>query len=215
MPKHWDSETGPRPIVFIHGLGLGLLQYHRTIAHLFTTFSDRPILILLQPQISQNIFHPKYLQPMTRHQTADRLSQLLIKLGWANADMNDAADSSEEEKQNAPLISKKRKGVTMLSHSKYEFFFGLSWFHAKNDVFQVDHIPTHGYSKVIQRWLCALVSSILLHFALGKEVRISVPVYSSDFILLIADVCYNFIYRSCRTVSFSGCRDEYFPDFDM
>lgn len=121
-PNHWDSINGPRPIVFIHGLGLGLLQYSSVISHLLEAFSDRPLLILLQPQISQDIFHPKYLQPMTRHQMADRLAGLLHHLGWAHVDEHDdkdTTDESEDEQKIAhSLVGRRRKGVTMMSHSK-------------------------------------------------------------------------------------------------
>jgi hypothetical protein len=122
IPKHWDPVTGPRPIVFIHGLGLGFLQYNFSFTHLFETFSDRPLLIPLQPQISQNIFHPQFLKPMTRHQMADRLARLLDNFGWVQLDGTGNAETSEEsedERQiSSSLLGKRGTGVTMMSHSK-------------------------------------------------------------------------------------------------
>ena len=47
------------PIVFLHGLGIGLGQYIallRRIAH-----SDRGVVVLLQPGISTAIWHPRFL----------------------------------------------------------------------------------------------------------------------------------------------------------
>jgi len=123
MPKNWDSATGHRPIVFIHGLGLGVLQYHKTIVHLFDTFRDRPVLVLLQPQISQDIFHPRYLQPMSRHEMADRLAGLFQRLDWVDLPRDDPSESSEESEMSSSFTGKKRQGVTMLSHSKYVPFF--------------------------------------------------------------------------------------------
>ncbi|KAF5387765.1 hypothetical protein D9615_000475 [Tricholomella constricta] len=121
LPKHWDPVTGARPIVFIHGLGLGLLQYNSVLRHLLKQFSDRPILVLLQPQISQHIFHPRFLKPLTRHETADRLAGLMNHLGWAHYDINDerlTSDDSEEEKEiSHSLPGKRKKGITMISHS--------------------------------------------------------------------------------------------------
>ncbi|KAF5387854.1 hypothetical protein D9615_000474 [Tricholomella constricta] len=120
VPKHWDPVTSPRPIIFIHGLGLGLLQYNSVIRHLIEQFSDRPMLILLQPQISQHIFHPDFLKPMTRHETADRLAGLISYLGWVHYDIDEkwTSDDSEEEKEiSHSLLDKRKKGVTMLSHS--------------------------------------------------------------------------------------------------
>ncbi|GLB33884.1 hypothetical protein LshimejAT787_0107680 [Lyophyllum shimeji] len=120
MPKHWDPANSPRPIVFIHGLGLGLLQYNAVIRHLFQQFTDRPLLVLLQPQISQHIFHPRYLKPMSRHETADRLAQLLEHLGWVHSGgtgRNEKSDTEDEKEVAHSLLGGKKKGVTMLSHS--------------------------------------------------------------------------------------------------
>jgi hypothetical protein len=120
IPKRWDHTTGPRPIVFIHGLGLGLLQYSFVFSHLLETLSDRPLLFLLQPQISQDILHPNYLKPMTRHQTADSLAGLLRNLGWVHSTDSfddEAGEDSEGEIADA-LLDRKRTGVTLVSHSK-------------------------------------------------------------------------------------------------
>ncbi|KAG6866452.1 hypothetical protein C0991_003970 [Blastosporella zonata] len=117
-PKHWDPVTGSRPLVFIHGLGMGLFQYSVVLQHLMHHFSDRPFLVLLQPQISQHIFHPRFLKPMTRHETADRLALLLVHLGWVHHDLDNATDTEEEKEISHSLVGKRKKGVTMLSHSK-------------------------------------------------------------------------------------------------
>ncbi|KAG6829595.1 hypothetical protein H0H92_004064 [Tricholoma furcatifolium] len=116
-PKHWDPATGPRPLVFIHGLGLGLFQYSNLIQHLMQQLPDRPILVLLQPQISQHIFHPRFLKPMTRHETADRLARLLTHLGWVQPNYKGGSDSEEEKEIAHSLVREQRRGVTMLSHS--------------------------------------------------------------------------------------------------
>ena len=110
MPVKWDAATSPRPIVFLHGLGLGLVQYHVLLSQLLETFTDRPILIPLQPQVSQDIFHPLFLKPLNRHEMADRLAGLIEELGWATLDC---------QKVESPQID---RGITMLSHSKYITF---------------------------------------------------------------------------------------------
>lgn len=120
-PRQWDPKADPRPIVFVHGLGLGLIQYNVVLTHLLKNFSDRPLLVLLQPQISQNIFHPRFLTPMTRHQTADRLAALLKKLGWGRLDAeteNLGIDGEEKKVITDTPIKKLKTGITMLSHSK-------------------------------------------------------------------------------------------------
>jgi len=122
IPEQWDPDSSPRPLLFVHGLGLGLLQYHRLLSHLFESISDRPILILLQPQTSQDFFHPHFLKPLNRQQMVDKLSRLLHKLGWVHLNSNGLVESSgdgEEERQvEKSLIPKMCKGVTMISHSK-------------------------------------------------------------------------------------------------
>ncbi|KDR84375.1 hypothetical protein GALMADRAFT_111650 [Galerina marginata CBS 339.88] len=114
VPAKWHPATSPRPVLFLHGLGLGLLQYHNTIQNLVNKFPDRPILIPLQPQISQDIFHPHFLKPLSRHQFAGCLAGLLQKLGWVT--LCDGEDKQENEVASS-LKSGAQKGVTLLSHS--------------------------------------------------------------------------------------------------
>lgn len=88
---------------------------------MFESFPDRPILIPLQPHISQDFFHPNFLKPMSRHQTADRLAMLLDTLGWAHLDLNSEDYDDVDDKQDEMFKSslpKRRPGVTMISHSK-------------------------------------------------------------------------------------------------
>lgn len=121
IPEHWDSTNGPRPLVFVHGLGLGLLQYHLLISKLFTNFTDRPLLIPLQPQISQDFFHPRFLLPSTRHQMADGLAKVFSNLGWAclNTGFDEDPETESDEKERVEQDSlQSKRGVTMLSHSK-------------------------------------------------------------------------------------------------
>ena len=113
--------TSPRPIVFLHGLGLGLVQYHNALSHLFETFTDRPILVPLQPQVSQNIFHPLFLKPLDRHQMANQLAGLIEELGWTTLLSKDK--NAKEIEIESSQIGNIGKGVTMLSHSKYLSFF--------------------------------------------------------------------------------------------
>ncbi|KAJ7590911.1 hypothetical protein C8J56DRAFT_1013742 [Mycena floridula] len=112
-PSAWNSITGPRPIVVAHGLGLGLLQYTALVTDLVEKFPDRPLLILIQPHISQNIFHPRFLKPFSRHEMTGRLAGLLQELGWVSGE---STTSQNEEK---PIDDSLRtaQGVTMLSHS--------------------------------------------------------------------------------------------------
>lgn len=111
VPENWDAVNGPRPTVFLHGLGLGLLQYHPVTRDLRLRFADRPLLIPLQPHVSQDIFHPRFLDPICRQELADRLAGLMHELGWVNLPSSDSEDLSKEAAVTSP-------GVTMVSHSK-------------------------------------------------------------------------------------------------
>lgn len=121
IPKSWKATRGPRPVVFLHGLGLGLFQYHSFLSRLVQKFTDRPLLIVLQPHISQNVFHSRYLTPMLRKESTQTLASLLASFGWAKLECNSGSSAtSEDEVEHALNIKKPRpSGVTVLSHSKY------------------------------------------------------------------------------------------------
>ncbi|KAF8529187.1 hypothetical protein BU17DRAFT_37601 [Hysterangium stoloniferum] len=100
VPVGTKEEIG-RPFVFLHGLGLGVLQYHQLIRMFFTVLPSRPILIPLQPHISQDIFHPRFLEPLSGRESVEGLTAAIHKLGWEDS------------------------GVDILSHSNGTFFH--SW----------------------------------------------------------------------------------------
>lgn len=124
VPSGWNAATGSRPIVFMHGLGLGLSQYFRFIQHLFVALPDQPVLIPLLPHVSQELLHPRFLRPMGRAEMAQHLAELIEELGWAELD-DPSADSSDSEAPKSKA-SPAKKGVTMLSHSKSAKFAELS-----------------------------------------------------------------------------------------
>jgi pimeloyl-ACP methyl ester carboxylesterase len=123
IPKTWVPSRDPRPVVFLHGLGLGLFQYHTFLLHLSQEFSDRPLLIVLQPHISQSIFHPKYLDPMPRKQTTKTLASLFVSLGWADLEPNTSNTRALKDKEIEldHALDVKKSGVTLLSHSNGTF----------------------------------------------------------------------------------------------
>ncbi|KAL4081679.1 hypothetical protein V8B97DRAFT_1913654 [Scleroderma yunnanense] len=117
IPPSWDLVHGPCPIVFLHGLGLGLLQYKLVFYNLLRNHSDRPLLVPLQPHISQNIFHPNFLEPMPRDRMTACLVGLLREFGWVSSLDDDSASGSEK---------KSKHGVVLLSHSYGSFVH--AWF---------------------------------------------------------------------------------------
>jgi len=104
VPPNYSRASGPDPIVLLHGLGLGIFQYQQVLSHLLSELPDTPFLIPIQPQISQDIFHPRYLKPMLRHEKVACLYGLLEKLGWVY---------TSEKGENV--------GITLLSHSNGTF----------------------------------------------------------------------------------------------
>lgn len=145
--------------MFIHGLGIGLFQYNVTITDLLEKFPDRPVLLPLQPHVSQGIFHPRFLQPMNRHETADRLAGLMFSLGWVNSQKSDSEDfNSEEDKAAVSLLGKAKKGVTMLSHSKLVHYSELERARIEESVLQrlvracvdAERLSEHDHSLVLR-----------------------------------------------------------------
>ncbi|KAI0773436.1 hypothetical protein BC629DRAFT_1583095 [Irpex lacteus] len=108
-----NAKHDARPIVFLHGLGLGLTQYKIFLSSLLKAVPDRPVLVPLQPHVSQEIFHPKYLRPMGRHESANALAGLLVELGWVDQ------PTDESEPEDSTRV--KKPGVTVVSHSNGSF----------------------------------------------------------------------------------------------
>lgn len=114
IPKGWDPQNPKtRPIVFLHGLGFGLLHYSMLIAGLLRRFSDRPLLVPIQPHISQRIFHGTFVRPLGRHATVEGVVGTMRKYGFV----------PDEEGNYGSTIGDSTAGVTMLSHSKSVGYF--------------------------------------------------------------------------------------------
>ncbi|KAF9510851.1 hypothetical protein BS47DRAFT_1406719 [Hydnum rufescens UP504] len=69
------------PILFLHGLGIGITQYHLVITELLSNpaFNSRAIVIVIQPHITQSLFHPRHLSPLNREKTVRDLRGLILK----------------------------------------------------------------------------------------------------------------------------------------
>ncbi|KAH7921825.1 hypothetical protein BV22DRAFT_1197913 [Leucogyrophana mollusca] len=117
IPKEWNAASGPRPVLFLHGLGLGLTQYKIFLTHLLHALPDRPVLVPLQPHISQEFFHPRFLKPMNRHETTSCLVGLMRQLGWVPEKDNYSTDAESEVEEGSSQKPSAMTGVVVLSHS--------------------------------------------------------------------------------------------------
>lgn len=109
IPNSWDPENPKtRPIVFLHGLGLGLFHYSVLITTLLRRFSDRPLLVPIQPHVSQRIFHGTFVRPLSRRATVEGVVGTMRKYGFV----------PDEDGSYESAIGDPTSGVTMLSHSK-------------------------------------------------------------------------------------------------
>ncbi|BGP37379.1 hypothetical protein JCM10450v2_001288 [Rhodotorula kratochvilovae] len=88
VPEGWeprpDLHEDERPLVFIHGLGMGLAQYTTLVGVLAKSraLRRRPILVLLQPHISMSLFSRGFLDPVEQEQCAAGLERVLRKHGF-------------------------------------------------------------------------------------------------------------------------------------
>lgn len=179
VPRGWNPQAGPAPVVFVHGLGLGLLQYRPIIGHLLHQLPDSPLLIPLQPHISQSLFHPHFLAPKGRRETAWVLREVLVELGWIKDQ-----EAQEVEGLVGPAEEKSR-GVTMLSHSNGSYTH--AWM-------------LKAHPELITR--SAFVDPVTFCSWEGGTSLLYPPLTHRDreLISIGTDVCYNFIYKRCTNV---------------
>ena len=109
IPAKWDPENPKtRPIVFLHGLGLGLPHYSMLITRLLRKFSDRPLLVPIQPHVSQRMFHTTFVRPLGKRATIQGIVGAMRRHRFVPEH-----DGSYEVPIGDPTTS-----VTVLSHSK-------------------------------------------------------------------------------------------------
>lgn len=92
IPAGWSATAAVdpinkgryRPVIFLHGLGIGLAQYSSLVQSLANSklATTHPLMIPLQPHISQNIFSPHFLQPIGHHEMVCCLRKAMRKLQW-------------------------------------------------------------------------------------------------------------------------------------
>lgn len=87
------TDSGKRldrtPLLVLHGLGIGLAQYASLVSFFLHSpiFAHRPIVILIQPNISQSILSPSFLKPFGHHETTSAFRSILAKNSWTSIDV--------------------------------------------------------------------------------------------------------------------------------
>ncbi|GAA94352.1 hypothetical protein E5Q_01003 [Mixia osmundae IAM 14324] len=71
-------EKRKLPVCFLHGLGIGLGQYVEFLRHLAR--SDKEVIILLQPNISALIWHPRFLSPPDKHEHVAAIKDICARM---------------------------------------------------------------------------------------------------------------------------------------
>ncbi|GAA5901993.1 uncharacterized protein JCM6883_000460 [Sporobolomyces salmoneus] len=91
VPKDWtpdrNGDESTKPLVFIHGLGMGSAQYATFMSYLCShrSFRNRPILILLQPHISMSFFERAYHDPPDQEILVASLERMMKRLKFEDA----------------------------------------------------------------------------------------------------------------------------------
>lgn len=81
-PAGWDNlpvESRPIPLIIAHGLGIGFCQYGAFLSYIANApwARNKPIVILLQPSISQEVFSSQHLRPPSKETLATDVIQLI------------------------------------------------------------------------------------------------------------------------------------------
>lgn len=87
-PPGWDDQpakTRSVPLIFAHGLGIGLCQYAAFLNYLAHApwALNKPVVILIQPSISQEVFSAQHLKPPSRESLAADVIQLIYAENFA------------------------------------------------------------------------------------------------------------------------------------
>lgn len=109
IPPGWTPEKGKlmsnaMPIVYLHGLGFGLLQNHLLVKHLIKSLPTHPIVVPLAPHTSQAFFHPRHLRPWNRRELVETVKAICTR--WRFWEEPQAGNGGQV-----------RGGVSLLSHS--------------------------------------------------------------------------------------------------
>jgi hypothetical protein len=110
IPKGWTPDKGrthpnAMPIVYLHGLGFGLMQNHLLINHLIQSLPTHPVLVPLAHHTAHAFFHERHLRPWTRTELVEAMKEICRKWGFW-----------EEPQSGMGQLQSDIGGVSLMSH---------------------------------------------------------------------------------------------------
>lgn len=90
IPSEWSASAAkkgemPLPVLFLHGLGIGMVQYVDVVRGLLNPElmrQPRPVLIPLQPWTSGDILSPRFLRPWRAPESAALIRAMIERHGF-------------------------------------------------------------------------------------------------------------------------------------
>lgn len=85
VPDGWKAgDEATSPLLFLHGLGMGLAQYASLVSYFeqHSSLRRRPLILLVQPHVSMSLFHPEHRKPPTKESTTRGLKALIRRWGF-------------------------------------------------------------------------------------------------------------------------------------
>lgn len=90
IPRGWRVEAAksgkaPLPVLFLHGLGIGMAEYVHVVQSMLDPHCSphpRPVLIPLQPWTSAGLFSPRFMRPWKAEESVTFIKTMLQRHGF-------------------------------------------------------------------------------------------------------------------------------------
>lgn len=120
IPKDWTPDKGrthpsAMPIVYLHGLGFGLMQNHLLIKHLIQSLPTHPLVVPLAHHTAHALFHERHLRPWTRTELVETMKGICRRWGF----WQEPQTGMDQRKSDIG-------GVSLMSHSNGSVAHGWS-----------------------------------------------------------------------------------------
>lgn len=113
IPRGWTSERGrtdpnATPVMYLHGLGFGLIQNLQVLRPILETLKTHPVIFPIAHHTAQAVCHRNYLKPWTRSQFVRDIRTICEKWGFCPGSV---AEPDEEK------TGRVYGGLSVISHS--------------------------------------------------------------------------------------------------